>query len=132
MGEHIIQTAALVHGKRVLVVEDSGLTADEIVYGLEDLGCAPVGPAATMEHARELLDGHVVDCALLDVNLDGVYVFPLADLLMQRQIPFILTTGYGAAHLPEAYRDCPKLEKPFSDDELARAIAALFRTASCR
>lgn len=130
MGDRVSAQLRCVQGKRVLVVEDSGLTADEIVFGLEDLGCFAVGPVATIDQARDLLQHTQVDCALLDVNLDGVYVFPLAETLLQRRIPFILTTGYGASHLPEQYRAVPQLEKPFSDEELAKALAALFMAAT--
>lgn len=112
-------------GKRILVVEDSGLTADEIIFGLEELGCKPIGPAATIEQGLEIVDRQSVDCALLDVNLAGEYVFPLAEALRERGIPFVLTTGYESSHLPDEYRDTPKLAKPFTDDELEAKLRTI-------
>src|SRR4051812_36415564 len=84
-------------GLRVLVVEDETLIAMMIEDLLADMGCIVVGAAATIAQALALLadPAFQIDGALLDVNLGGEKVFPVADALAQRAIPFVFATGYG-------------------------------------
>ena len=78
--------------------------------------------ALALARAEERLDG-----AILDVNLNGEEVFPLADELISRGVPVIFSTGYdGASALPAPYRDRPRLEKPFAAEGLKRLSAAVF------
>ena len=98
--------AASLHGRRILVVEDEYLLADDLRQTLESLGIEVVGPVATVAQALELLESEQApDGAMLDVNLQGDAVFPVLDLLRERAVPFVLTTGYDGWALPAAYAD---------------------------
>ena len=109
---------------RILVVEDEAMVAMLIEDILDELGYATVGPAARVAEALQILDSEAIDGALLDVNLLGETSYDIADALARRGCPFIFTTGYGEAGLEEAYRDRPVLQKPFTRDRLAEALAA--------
>lgn len=113
--------------RRVLVVEDQMLIAMVIEDLLTDLDCEVVGPAATLESAVELATAENPDAAILDVNLDGQKVFPLAEQLQRRKIPFIFSTGYSDYSLPEKWHDTPRLSKPFNRDQLEALLENLPR-----
>ena len=72
-----------------------------------------------------LVEAGAFDAAILDVNLDGQEVFPVAEILAGRGLPFVFVTGYGGGGLPEAYRSRPTLQKPFQRDELSRTLSAM-------
>jgi CheY-like chemotaxis protein len=96
---------ASLRGWRVLVVEDEYLIADAMERGLRGAGAIVLGPVPTVEKALELLEGErEVDGAVLDINLAGRKVFPVADALAARGIRFLFATGYDAADVPAAYR----------------------------
>ena len=82
-------------GLRVLIVEDEMMVSMLIEDMLSDLGCIVVGPAARLDEAIELVNAGGIDCAVLDVNLGGQPIFPLADLLREKGRPFAFATGYG-------------------------------------
>lgn len=112
-------------GKRILVVEDESLVAMLIETILEDLGCTPVGPAASIDEGLVLVQkGEVIDAALLDVNVAGRQVFPVAEALAARGVPFVFSTGYGEAGLPDEWRGRPTLQKPFTEDAVQAVIQA--------
>ena len=112
-------------GRRVLVVEDESLVAMLLETILEDLGCTPVGPASNVDEgeaiARDTVD---LDAALLDVNLAGRQVFPVAAVLKARGVPFVFSTGYGESGLPEHWRGNPTVQKPFTDAAIRDALMA--------
>jgi DNA-binding response OmpR family regulator len=112
----------LLDGKRVLVVEDRYLIAAEMCDEVGRLGGVVVGPSASVRQARDLLAGQQVDLALLDVNLDGEEVYPLAEALDQRGVPFIFLTGYDDWMLPETWRRRPHLRKPMNARALRTAV----------
>jgi CheY-like chemotaxis protein len=107
---------------RVLVVEDEALIALQLEDMLVELGCAVIGPASRVGRALELLDGEPVEAAVLDLNIAGELVYPVADELRSRGLPYIFVTGYGTSGLSEPYRSRPILEKPFARRELLRAM----------
>lgn len=110
-------------GRRVLVVEDESLVAMLLETILEDMGCEPVGPAATVEDGLRLAaDGGRVDAALLDVNVAGRQVFPVAEALRERGVPFVFSTGYGEGGLPDEWRGHPTLQKPFTEAAVRDAL----------
>ena len=109
---------------RVLVVEDESLIAMLIEDTLEDMGCSVVAIAAGLEEAIALASDREFDVAILDVNLNGVQTFPLARLLMERNAPFIFSTGYGSSGIPEAFRKAPVIAKPFLQIDLKRALVS--------
>jgi DNA-binding response OmpR family regulator len=110
----------------VLIVEDQIIIAIEIEDILGGCGCVAVGPAGTLESALRLAREEVLDAAILDVNLDGEYVFPVAEELRARGIPFIFATGYSRSMLPEEWRDVPRLGKPFKRGELEQLLGRVF------
>lgn len=112
-------------GLRVLVVEDEMMVSMLIEDMLDDLGCKVVGPASRLDEAIELAKGAELDCAVLDVNLGGQPIFPLADLLREKGAPFAFATGYGDAGLRDVDRGSPVLQKPFREGDLARVLGEL-------
>jgi len=112
-------------GRRILVVEDEFLIRMLLEDMLVDLGYDLVGVAGRVDEALELAKTKDFDLAILDVNLDGRDVYPVADLITKRGLPFMFVTGYGGRGLPDAYRGRPTLQKPFQLDELKRMLAQL-------
>lgn len=110
-------------GRAVLVVEDEFYLADDLRRALVDRGAAVVGPVATVARARSLVDKERIDFAVLDVNLRGELIFPLAAELRARAVPFVFTTGYDAETIPEEFSDVERWEKPFTADRLVSAIS---------
>ena len=116
---------AKLDGLRVLVVEDEMMVSMLIEDMLGDLGCTVVGPASRIEEAFELAKSAEIDCAVLDVNLGGQPIFPLADVLREKGAPFAFATGYGDAGLREVDKGTPVLQKPFRESDLARILGEL-------
>lgn len=112
-------------GRRILVVEDEFLIRMLLEDMLVDLGYELAGVAGRVDEAAELAKTKDFDLAILDVNLDGHDVFPVADIIGKRGLPFMFVTGYGGRGLPDAYRARPTLQKPFQLDELKRMLALL-------
>ena len=113
-------------GVRVLVVEDTLLIADLIVDQLEEVGCVIVGPAPRVDLGLALAVGEPLDGALLDINLAGELCFPIAKALVERGVPIAFLTGYGEAMLPAAYRQMPRLTKPFQLHDLVALVGRHF------
>ncbi|MBP7649425.1 MAG: response regulator [Phenylobacterium sp.] len=112
-------------GLRVLVVEDEMMVSMLIEDMLTDLGCIVVGPAARLDEAVALTESEQIDCAVLDVNLGGQPIFPLADILRAKGAPFAFATGYGDAGLRAIDKGSPVLQKPFREADLARILGEL-------
>lgn len=107
----------------VLVVEDEYLLADEVSRALESAGARVLGPAATVSSAMALLASSArVDAAVLDVNLGGETVFPVADALRLRHVPFVFCTGYDDWALPASYQGAIRCEKPVAAEALLDAL----------
>lgn len=113
-------------GKNILIVEDEFLIAIHAAEVMEGLGFSVVGPVATIEQALDLLREGAFDGAILDVNLSGTLIFPVAEALAERDIPFILTSGYEATGLPDRWRDRPHLRKPVIERDLAQLAGHVF------
>ena len=110
-----------------MVVEDEPLVALEMTSFLTGAGCEVVGPAASVETGLALINESSFDVALLDANLGGQAVDPLAAALAVRQIPFAFVTGYGVEGLPEAFRDAALIGKPFAANDVLRQVEILLR-----
>ena len=110
---------------KVLVVEDEALVSMLVEDMLTDLGCVVIGPAADIEEALRLVGSETIDAALLDVNLGGRPIFPVADALKARGVPFAFASGYGEAGLSEAHRGAAVLQKPFREADLKRILEGL-------
>jgi CheY-like chemotaxis protein len=111
-------------GLRVLVVEDELILAMELEDLLRQLGCTVLDALPTIQQALRVLASEQPDFAVLDVNLNGQRVTPMAEALREQGVPFVLVTGYGRERLPEeALQDAPCLRKPVNGKQLARAIS---------
>ena len=106
----------------ILVVEDEMLVAMMLEDMLTDIGYRVI-KAARVTKATGLAATEDIDCAILDVNLDGETSYPVAKELRRRGIPFLFSTGYSAASLRADYSDCPILSKPYSPQGLERILA---------
>jgi CheY-like chemotaxis protein len=110
---------------RVFVVEDETMVLFHLEDMLSALGCTIVGPAMRLEAALDLAQrGDAADLAILDVNIGGQKVFPVAEVLRDRGVPVVFATGYGREGLPAAWADRPVLVKPYTQKDIASAIAA--------
>ena len=118
---------------RILLVEDEALIALDMQDILEEAGYAVVGPADRVGSALALAESEMLDAALLDVNLDGEKVWPVAEALRKRDIPFVLLTGSpsGQEQSPGTVR-APQLSKPVQQPALLEAISAVLREAERR
>ncbi len=110
-------------GKRILIVEDESIIADMLQAMLEDLGVLVVGPAGTIAEAMAMAKTAAIDAAILDVNLRGEKIDPVAESLRQRQIPLVFATGYGGGAADTAC-GAPIITKPYTIERLASALAA--------
>ena len=110
----------------ILIVEDEALIAMEMETQVHALGYAVLGPARNIDAADELLDRHEPHAALLDVNLNGSVVTPIALRLKLKKIPYALVTGYPQLALGDpALADAPRLRKPVVEIELAQMLRGL-------
>jgi DNA-binding NtrC family response regulator len=118
-------------GQQILIVEDELLIAWHIQAIVESLGCVVSGPVPSVDAALGLLRNNAPDAALLDVNLQGTTVLPVAQECQLRNIPFILITGYGRLPLGEALLDnAIRIRKPFNKSDVARALSTVMRSAA--
>jgi CheY-like chemotaxis protein len=111
---------------RLLVVEDEYLIRMLLEDMLAELGFDVAAAVGTMAEAREVAAHGDFNAAILDISLDGEEVFPVADILAKRGLPFVFVTGYGERSLPEPYRDRAALQKPFQGEQLKAVLAGLF------
>jgi CheY-like chemotaxis protein len=113
-------------GRRILVVEDEPMIVMLIESLLEELGCIVADVAAKPASALQIIGSTGIDAAILDVNLNGVDSFGIANVLAERRIPFVFATGYGGSRLPPEFAGRPVLQKPYRIEELAQALEAAF------
>jgi CheY-like chemotaxis protein len=111
--------------KHLLIVEDEYLVASDLAFWFEDLGAKVIGPAESVGRALELVaeNGTRIDAGLLDINLHGVLVYPVADALAELGVPFVFATGYDASIVPDIYASIARFEKPISKVQLARRLS---------
>ena len=111
--------------KRILVVEDELMIRMLLEDMLGELGYTVAAEAARIDEALEAAQTADFDIAILDVNLNGQPISPVADALVARGMPFVFATGYGERGLPEPYRNHPALQKPFQAEQLKSALDTL-------
>jgi DNA-binding NarL/FixJ family response regulator len=112
-------------GCRILVVEDETLTIFEIEAVLEALECAIIGPVGTLDGALRLVHDAAPDAAILDITVRGGKTYPVAEQLLARGVPVVLSSGYEEWALPDALRGQPRLNKPFTTAELEEQVRFL-------
>jgi DNA-binding response OmpR family regulator len=111
-------------GRSILIVEDETLVAMMMEDILLEQGCMPL-VAGEQKEALACIDGGRIDAAILDVNLNGLASFPIAEALKARGVPFAFSTGYDERVLGEGFRDHPVIRKPFLPDKLLDVLCAL-------
>jgi CheY-like chemotaxis protein len=116
---------------RILLVEDEMLVAMLLEDMLAEAGHTIIGPLARVEQAVEVARQEAIDLAILDVNVSGEEVYPVAEVLAAREIPFAFATGYGAHGLREPWQDRPTLQKPFQRSDLFHMVSELASSYSC-
>jgi CheY-like chemotaxis protein len=115
-------------GRRILIVEDRYLVADDLRQLFKKNGAEVVAVVADVEEAKRVANANDIDLAVLDVDLRGRDVFDVVGVLEARGTPFVFVTGYRQAHLPERYRDRPIVSKPFSEPDLLAKIGIVLAT----
>ena len=115
-------------GRRILIVEDEFFLADDLTRILNQRSAEVLGPVPTMAEALKVInDSERIDCAVLDVNLGGKFVFPISAALRDRNIPFLFATGYASTQIPAEFDGVPRLEKPFVSSALVAALEAIIQ-----
>jgi len=114
-------------GLRLLIIEDVGMIATELRLTLELLGCRIVGVASRLKAATTLAKtSENLDGVLLDLNLAGESAYPVAEVLQDRGIPFIIMSGYDISHLQCAWVTDAYLLKPFNHEDLKKKMCTTF------
>jgi hypothetical protein len=113
---------ASLEGRRILVVEDEFLLALEVEAALTSFGCFVAGPFAKLGKALVAARAMRLDGAVLDINLNGEMVYPLAEFLDMAGVPFVFLTGYVPTDLPERFRRFRRLQKPLHAEKLRHII----------
>jgi CheY-like chemotaxis protein len=111
---------------RVLIVEDEALVALMIEDLVSDFGCEIAGSFARVSDALAVAESLACDVAILDVNVAGEEVYPLAERLRRRGIPIVFSTGYGGTGLRRDFQGAPVIAKPFDEVRLRRALEVAF------
>jgi CheY-like chemotaxis protein len=114
---------------RVFVVEDEYLIRMLLEDMLADLGYEVAAAVGTLDEATKAAADTAFDVAILDVNLDGKEIYPVADILTKRGIPFAFVSGYGEGGIAERYRGRPTLQKPFQAAQIEQTLAQLLKRA---
>jgi len=118
---------ALLNGLRLLVVEDEAMIAMMLEDMLDTFGCVVVDIAGTLSKGLDLAGNLslAIDGAILDVNLGGETVYPVAERLAARGVPFIFCTGYGLTGLASNFAHVPTLAKPYMREELEQMLVTV-------
>jgi ActR/RegA family two-component response regulator len=112
--------------RRILIVEDDHFIAAEVARAFQAYGADVVGPVPTLATAFELVaSDQSIELAVLDINLRGEMVYPLAEALENRGVPFVFATGYDASALPDRFRHVPLLTKPADFVDIASELSRI-------
>jgi DNA-binding LytR/AlgR family response regulator len=117
-------------GRCLLVVEDEFMIALDLAQWLEELGMQVIGPAGSVSDALKLVEANAgrIDGALLDINLRGERVYPVADALAVRGLPFAFTSGYDDMVIAPPYANAQRYEKPVDRGRVVEWLAATFNS----
>jgi DNA-binding response OmpR family regulator len=119
-------------GQRILIVEDEYLVGMSLQDSLESAGATVIGPIGNVDDALHVLRQCELDLAVLDINLRGTKVFPVADALDELQVPFLFASAYSAGSLPARFGQRVLLEKPCDIDHLTAVVASMITTGAGR
>ena len=120
-----IPYSALLRGQRILIVEDTYLLAEELTEALERQGVNVVGPISTVYDAQRLAtETSKLDAAVLDTNLRGEMIWPVADTLALQQVRLVFATAYAATPIKERYRGAQVVEKPTPASVIVRLLSS--------
>ena len=108
--------------RAVLLVEDDIILSTDIAFALTEAGCKAVVPTTSNAAALSTMVHYVVDAAILDVNVQNEWVFPVADALEAAGIPFLFLTAYSRDSIPAQHRGRPFLQKPHHPESLLGAV----------
>jgi CheY-like chemotaxis protein len=117
-------------GGSVFLVEDEAMIRMMVADMLEELGFSVAAETGEINEAIKLAGSTEFDIAILDVNVNGKVISPVAELLKARNRPFIFATGYGAQGVPEDFRDRPALQKPFQIESLKSLLDSTLKSAT--
>ena len=130
LGKDSTMTASRPPGGSVFLVEDEVMIRMMVADMLDELGYSVAAEAGEINEAIKLAQSTEFDIAILDVNVNGKMISPVAELIKARNRPFIFATGYGSQGLPEEYRDRPALQKPFQIETLGKMIEGALKGAT--
>ena len=116
--------------RNILIVEDEPLIAMMLEDFILSLGHGVRGPCDSVAQALEAVDGEPFDMAILDVNLKGESVWPVASALTQRGIPFVLASGGHVDPPPSEFANAPMIEKPYTIDRVSPAIESALEASA--
>jgi DNA-binding NtrC family response regulator len=117
-------------GRCLLLVEDEYMIALDLAQWLEELGMRVIGPAGSVADALRLVEANAekIDGALLDINLRGERVYPVAEALVARGLPFAFTSGYDDIAVALPYANAQRYEKPIDREQVVEWLAANFNS----
>lgn len=126
-----MSTPETLQGLTVFVVEDEAIIAMMLEDMLLDLGCSVIGPCTNLAQAHDMLTRpETPHVAILDVNVGGEQVYPVASALSERGVPLVFATGYGSVGLSDAWRKHVTVQKPYTQDDIVRAVSAAVEAAA--
>ena len=117
-------------GLKIFVVEDEALIAIMLEDILLDLNCLVAGPHFSVQQATDALDGGVMpDAAILDVNVGGQQIYPVAEMLRARGVPLVFATGYGQSGLDSAWASSVAVMKPYLQSDIVEALKTALKAS---
>jgi PAS domain S-box-containing protein len=119
---NVITVPPLLVGNRLLLAEDEALVAIDIKDMLVELGFEVVGPYSNVAQALAVVTNYGIDAAILDINLGGELIYPVAERLIDKGVPFMFMTGYGAEAIDERFAHCRVLQKPIQRQVLQNSF----------
>jgi CheY-like chemotaxis protein len=109
----------------ILLVEDEAIIRMMLVDMVEGLGHKVVAEAGSIGTGRSLAEIETYDCAILDINIQGISILPVAEVVRKRGLPLLFLSGYGPEGVPEGFRGVPVIAKPCSSEALGRSIESV-------
>ncbi len=116
-------------GFRVLIVEDDRFLADDEGYWLTEIGCKVLGPMPSVREALAALENDLPDGAVLDIDICGTAVYPVARVLARHHVPFLFVSSSDPETIEESFKSVPRLMKPIGEYQLQRAALEVFASS---